>query len=117
MREYKMLPLAKRDDAYVIKPRQKVPFVVPRVPRVFYRILSLTEDGKMATICADVKNLVDGNLSVIDVNVEGLGHNSVHVDDVLSYAAHDSRLENPMIAFRHHQNHQFPKQLLTADEV
>ena len=112
-----MLPLAKRDDAYVIKPRPKVPSISPRAPKIFYRILSLTEDGTVATVCADMKKLEAGELSVADVPVERLGHKAVQVGDILSYASHDAGLENPVIAFRYHQHHQYPKQLLSAEEV
>jgi hypothetical protein len=103
--------------AYRIKPRKPVPKVMPNELRIPYRIVKISEDGKTATVCANMKHIVDGKLSVSDVDITKLGLKSVVVGDILSYAVHDKNLTKPLITIRHHQSHQFPKQLLSADEV
>ena len=117
MREYKMLPIEKREGAYQIKPRKPVPKVAPNDLRIPYRILAISEDGKTATVCMNMKMLSAGKLSVNDVDITGLGQNGVAVGDILSYAVHDKQLARPLITMRYHQSHQFPKQLLASDEV
>ena len=115
MKEYKMLPLKKRDDAYVIKPRKAIPVIMPAAEKIPYRILALSKDHKVATICANMK--AEKELSVIDVNVENLGYNGVQVGDILAFAPYDTRFEKPTIICRFHQAHQCPRQLLSADEA
>lgn len=115
-KQYKMLPLEKREDAHQIKPRTKIPKVSPRAPKILHRILSISENGKTAIICSNMKT-EEGKLSVIDVNISTLGLNGVSEGDLLSYEQHDIKYERPMISFRVHQHHQYPKHLLTSDEV
>ena len=114
---YKMLPIEKQPGAYQIKPRKPVPTVAPNDLRIPYRIVAISADGKTATICENMKHFVDGKLSVIDVNIAGLGVKSTTVGDILSYATYDKSFTKPLITIRYHQHHQFPKQLLSADEV
>jgi hypothetical protein len=115
MKIYKMLPLEKAKDAYVLKLRPKVPTVSPTTPKTHYRIIAIKDTT--ATICANMKKLSGGQMDVIDVDIQSLGTNSVKVGDVLCYQGYDSRFERPMISFREHQKHQHPEQLIAPDEV
>jgi hypothetical protein len=114
-KEYKMLPIAKTPGAYVLKVRKKVPALMRTAKKTAYRILVIKD--MTATICANMKVLTGGELSVVDVSIQSLGRNSVKVGDVLSYESHDIGFDRPMIAFREHQKHQHPDQLVAPDEV
>ena len=114
---YKMLPLEKQPGAYEIKPRPRVPTISPNAPKTPHRILAISEDGKTATICANMQKKEGGKLSAVDVDITSLGYKSVLVGDILSYDARDTRFEKPVITLRIHQNHQFPKHLLAYDEI
>jgi hypothetical protein len=117
MTDYKWYdPKVVQKGAYKIKPRAAVPKVAPNAPKVFYRILAISDNGETATVCSNMKKLTDGKLSVSEVDVQRFG-SRIHVGDVLAYAAHDKSFKKPVVTHRAHQSHQFPKQLLASDEV
>lgn len=116
MKEYQYLdPKIRQPDAYVIKPHVPRPTLVPRAPKSYYRILDISEDGTTATICANMKVLTEGKLSVIDIPL-GLLRNGVFIGDILSFESHDSALEKPVVSHRFSQRHQHPSQLIAQGE-
>jgi hypothetical protein len=111
VQEYKMLPIEKSNDAYTIKRPPLAPRLGPRDPLIHFRILKIEDN--VATICADMTKLVDGQLTVRDVNVTRL---SVRVDDIIGFKESDVQFLKPLITHRRHQKHQHPHNLVTESE-
>lgn len=109
VREYKMLPIKPGEP--VIKRAPRAPKLGPSDSLIHFRILKIEDN--VATICADMTKLVDGQLTVRDIDITRL---SVHVGDIIGFRESDVQFLNPLITFRRHQQHQHPEHLVAPDE-
>ena len=115
VKQYKMEPIKRPKDAPVIKRPAPVPTLGPVDPFVHYRILELKENG-VAVICSDVTKLVNGELTVQEVNISKLGKNTVHAGDIIGFKSSDVTLSKPFITHRASQQHQHPEHLVASHE-
>ena len=114
-REYKMLPLEKAKDAYMIPPHTPRPTIGPSSKRTYYRILKMSENKQEATICGNMKVLSGGQLSVMDVDISRFV-GTAWVGDIIAYENGDGHFERPVITHRAGQRHQHPAHLIAPDE-
>jgi len=114
-KEYKMLPLEKSKDAYVVKTPKPRPTIGPTGQKTYYRILATSKDKQQATICADMNQLQNGQLAVMDVDIS-VFVGTAWVGDIIAYENGDGHFEHPVITHRAGQRHQHPAQLVSPDE-
>lgn len=114
--EYKMLPLEKAKDAYVIKlPPKAKPMLGKISKKTYFRILSMTENKQQATVCGNMTPDTDGKLDVMDVDISRFV-GTAWIGDIIAYENGDTHFQNPVITHRVGQRHQHPPQLIAADE-
>lgn len=113
MKEYKILSLERRKDAYVIPPHKPKPMLGPSGKKNFYRVLDIKDDGKTAVICA---NMQTPTLIVQDADVSRFGRNSLKLGDIIAYENGDLQFQRPIITHRFHQRHTHPPYLVAPDE-
>lgn len=114
-KEYKMKPLERTADAYVLKPHKLKPALGPLNTKVHYRVVKLSEDKKVGTICGHMHQLEAGELKVTDVDFSLFGE-GIYVGDIVAYAAEDVLFQRPSITHRFHQRHQHPAHLVAPEE-
>jgi hypothetical protein len=115
MHEYKMLPTERRKDAYAIQSRKAKPTIAPMIQKTFFRVMDLSEDKMKMNLCVDVLNLVDGKITVQEVDTNRIRF-SVKVGDIVAFERGDVSFSNPTITHRLHQRHQHPKNLVFPEE-